>query len=328
LSTVSVIVTTYRRPRSLAACLEGLRGQVRRADELLVVVHEADDESARHVDALATSWPALRRVPVASPGFLAALNAGLAAATQEIVAFVDDDAVASPEWIARLEATFACDTRIAGAGGRDIVSTNGRIAGREGRGILGRYRGAPPVGRIQWFGRQIGNHHIGTGAPRDVDVLKGVNMAFRRSALSGRVFDQRLRGTGTQVHTELSLCLPLRRRGLRLVYDPAIVVHHYPAPRSHGHERAELARDAIFARTYNEALQVLDYLPAAGRAAFAAWRLGFGTADAPGLANLARLLVTGAPAPGLRFVTAQRALLAAWRTHRAGPHGPHRARVA
>jgi GT2 family glycosyltransferase len=311
-ATVSVVVTTYRRVDALRRCLEGIRAQTRPADEVIVVAHESDPESAAFVG----EWEAVRLVTVRPVGSVAAYNAGLAAARQEIVAFIDDDAVPTPEWLRGLVATFALDDEIAAVGGRDVVFANGRSPGLEDQGIFGKHRGAPRVGRIQWFGRQIGNHHIGIGEPRDVDVLKGVNMSFRRTAVVAHGFDPRLRGDGAQVHAELSICLPLRRAGRRLVYDPRIVVHHFPAPRPRGDHRIVFASAALRDAAHNEALQVLDHLSPLRRLAFAAWALAIGTREAPGLVNLMRTSATRTPDAGARFVAAQRGRMAAWQTWR------------
>jgi GT2 family glycosyltransferase len=309
---VSVVVTTYRRPASLVACLEGLRAQARRPDDVVVVVHESDPDSARRVEQCAHAWPALRSVSVKLRGGVAAYNRGLAAATGSIVAFVDDDAVPAADWLTRLVATYERDARIAGAGGRDLISEDGHIVDRDEAAFLARR--SPAVGRIQWFGRQIGNHHVGTGAARDVDVLKGVNMSFRRELVAGHGFDARLRGAGAQMHLELSICLPLRARGLRLVYDPAIVVHHHPAPRAAGEERADTRFEAIRDTSHNEALQILDHASTARRIAFAIWAVAVGTTYAPGLAILGRQLLTGLPGAWIRFVAAQAGRVAAWGT--------------
>ena len=265
--TASVVVTSYRRPAALLDCLAGLDAQDREPDEIVIVLHAADLVTAGTL----ADRPGLRIVTVGASGSVAALNAGLSAATGDVVAIVDDDAIPAPDWLERLLATFARDARIAGVGGRDIVHDAGRVLGREDQGVLGRFRGAPRVGRIQWFGRHVGNHHIGEGGARDVDVLKGANMAFRRQMVLAHGFDARLRGSGAQPHSELSVCLPLRRRGLRLVYDPAIVVHHHPAARPAGDDRHSLDGDAMFEWTYNEALQLLDHLSAPQRLAFATW---------------------------------------------------------
>ncbi|MDA0163877.1 glycosyltransferase [Solirubrobacter ginsenosidimutans] len=312
--TVTVVVTSYRRPHALENCLEGLRAQRHRPDELVVVLHASDEASAIAME----RWPEVRVVAVTESGSVAALNAGLKAATGTLVALVDDDAIPVPEWLERIKATFAQDPRIAAVGGRDVVHTSGKILGRDDQGFLGRFRGAPAVGRIQWSGRHIGNHHIGEGAARDVDVLKGANMAFRRDAVAAHGYDERLRGPGAQPHSELSICLPLRRRGLRLVYDPAIVVHHHPAPRPAGDSRVISDHDAVYDWTYNEALQLLDHLTPPRRAAFAAWGLLVGTKRAPGLVSLARHGLAGRRA-WTCFRAAQQARRDAWRTHRHTP---------
>jgi glycosyltransferase involved in cell wall biosynthesis len=312
-SNVSVIVTTYRRVERLDACLAGLRSQTWPAEEVVVVVHVSDYASADHVERLTADWPELRSVRVDRAGSVAALNRGLAAARASIVAFVDDDAVPAPDWLERIVCTFAQDERIAAVGGRDHVIVDGQVFGAESR------RPGPTVGRIQWFGRMIGNHHVGVGAARDVDVLKGANMSFRRAAAAEHAFDDRLRGGGAQVHSELSICLPLRRRHLRVIYDPQILVTHSPAPRPHGDRRHDRAPATVHAFAHNETLAVLDYFGPMRRLVYAAWGLAIGTSYCPGLVVLARDGVTGRRAAWPRFVAAQRGRAAAWKTHRAVP---------
>jgi GT2 family glycosyltransferase len=316
MESVTVVVPTYRRPESLGACLDGLREQSRAPDDVVVVVHESDDASAAYVRRRAAGWPGLRSVPVRRHGLVAALNSGLAAAAGTIVAFVDDDAVPVVDWIERLVATYERDARIAAVGGRDVVVTNGKVIEGDELAFLARYRGVPRVGRIQWFGRMIANHHIGVGAPRDVDVLKGANMSFRRQAVATLGFDERLRGRGVQMHSELSICLPLRRRGLRIMYDPRIIVLHYPAPRPHGDHRVGFDREAIVAATHNECLEVLEHFGAARRIVYAAWGLGIGTMGSPGLLTLGRALLKRDPDAWRRFAAAQAGRAAAWRTRR------------
>jgi GT2 family glycosyltransferase len=313
---ISVVITTYQRPQSLAACLDGIREQARPADEVLVVAHAEDQPSVEFVGRRAEEWPALRLATVDRDGSVAALNRGLAAARGEIVAIIDDDAVAHPDWLERMATGFDGDERIAAVGGRDVIVVDGQIIGARRRRLVGRRSRAPAVGRIQWFGRMIANHHLGAGGPRDVDVLKGVNMGVRRAAVIGHGYDERLRGKGAVVHTELSICLPLRRRRLRVVYDPAIVVNHYPAPRPHGDERVGARQETTFAAAHNEALAILDYFDPARRLVFVVWGLAVGTTDAPGLAVLARDCLERRSEPWRTFTAAQRGRLAALRTRR------------
>jgi hypothetical protein len=256
-------------------------------------------------------------VQVDRHGSVAAYNRGLGASRGSIVAFVDDDAVPSENWLEAVIRTFGRDERIAAVGGRDLMVAGGRVIEADGGRILAGLSGAHEVGRIQWFGRMIGNHHLGVGEARDVDVLKGVNMSFRREAVIGHGFDERLRGRGTQMHSELSICLPLRRRGLRLVYDPAIIVHHYPAPRGLGDRREDHGGgEVMLASAHNEALAILEHFGSLRRLMFMGWGFVCGATHAPGLAVLARDLAERRPAAWSRFSAAQRGRLAAWKTRR------------
>jgi cellulose synthase/poly-beta-1,6-N-acetylglucosamine synthase-like glycosyltransferase len=270
---VSVVAPTYRRIDRLAGCLEGLRSQSRTPEEALVVVQGFDEASASFVDGLARGWPELRCVRVAQPGVVLAINSALSVAAGAIVAFVDDDAIPTVDWLKRIVETFKRDDQIAAVGGRDVIYDGGKVLEPGRRRGMGALCGEPGVGRIQWFGRMLGNHHIGVGGARDVDVLKGANMSFRKEAVLGHGVDGRLRGEGAQEHWELSICLPLRRRGLRVVYDPSISALHYPAPRLLGHERAGFSSEGVASSTHNEALEILDYFGPARRPVFMIRRL-------------------------------------------------------
>lgn len=310
LPTVSVLVPTWRRPDALAVCLHALAAQTRAPFEVVVGARADDLDTTRLLDALAPAFPVpLRRITTAEPGVVAAMNAALAECKGAIVALTDDDAEPRPDWLERLAACFA-DPCIAGAGGRDWQPLE-----RDDR---------ETVGRVQWFGRTIGNHHLGAGPPRDVDVLKGVNCAFRAPLLKAAGFDGRLAGSGAQMFWELALCLPLRRAGWRLVYDPAIAVEHHVAPRHDPDQRhrgvfaAAPQADAV----HNETLVLLEHLQGAARIAFAVWALLVGTRLEPGLAQLARLALGGdAHAVPLWRATLDGRLRGwrRWRTDRARP---------
>ncbi len=151
----------------------------------------------------------LHTVTVSLPGVVAALNAGLAAAEGDIVSITDDDAAPHPDWLEKINAHFLSDSRIGGVGGRDWIHQGDKLLD-DSQQI---------VGKLQWFGRVIGNHHLGVGEPREVDVLKGVNMSFRQEAIGQLRFDERMRGTGAQVHFEMAFTLALKRAGWKLIYE-------------------------------------------------------------------------------------------------------------
>ena len=103
---VAVIVPTLRRPESLERALRSLMAQTGVADRLReIVVADNDPEgSARGlVEGLATESPVpvlWRHAPV--PGVATARNTGLAATAAPLIAFLDDDEAAAPDWLDQL----------------------------------------------------------------------------------------------------------------------------------------------------------------------------------------------------------------------------------
>jgi glycosyltransferase involved in cell wall biosynthesis len=296
---ISVVVPTYKRPESLRRCLDALVHQQTPAAEILVVVR-AEDLAGQAV--VRSYEQPVRLVLVERPGVIAAMNAGGYVSTGDVVALTDDDAAPHPDWLERIGATYETDTRIGAVGGRDWIYKQGVL--QDGT--------ASAVGTINLFGRVTGNHHLGVGPPRDVDILKGVNLSVRGELLRRVRFDERLIGVGTEHHWELSLCLTLRRLGLRVVYDPRIAVDHHPQPRVDDSRRfsSRELRDA----THNETLALLEYLPAWRRALFLAWAFAIGTGTAPGLAQLARAL-THRRLNWTRFLGAQSGMLLGLRSY-------------
>lgn len=268
---IGVLVPSYRRHRDLRRCLAGLRNQSRRADEV-VVVRRHDDVATRDVVAEFADL-GVREIVAWQPGLMHALTCGIVEMRSDFVAMTDDDAVPRPDWLALIEATFRQDSRVAGVGGRDAIAAEDVLQSG----------GRPVVGRLQWFGRFIGNHHLGIGPARDVDALKGVNHCYRLDLLHQTWLRLRLRGQGTQVHSELSIGLNLVRSGWRLIYDPAILVDHFPAVRHGEHARDAFCGAALSDEVHNETLALMHHLTPLRRVVFLAWALTCGTRAYPGI---------------------------------------------
>ncbi|AFZ16041.1 glycosyltransferase family 2 protein [Allocoleopsis franciscana] len=269
---ITVIVPTYRRTKDLAKCLEELQKQTRPADEVILVVRDTDTETWAFLEAFNLGSLPLRTETVSITGVVAAMNTGLEVAKGDIIAFTDDDAGPHPDWLERIETYFLADDRVGGVGGRDWVyhGTELEDGARE------------VVGQVQWFGRVIGNHHIGVGEPREVDVLKGVNMSFRRTAIAGLRFDPRMRGTGAQVHFEVAFTLALRRAGWTLIYDPKVAVDHFRGQRFDEDKRDTFNDLAVTNAVHNETLILLEHFSWIQRTVFLVWAMLVGTRDAPG----------------------------------------------
>lgn len=274
---MTVLVPTYRRPGDLCRCLEAFKTQQRPADQILVTVREDDTETDAFFQEYDAASLPLQIVRLTVPGVVAAMSAGLAEAKGDIIALTDDDTAPYPDWLERIEAHFAADSKIGGVGGRDWqpLERGDRLV----------------VGKVQWHGRVIGNHHLGAGPAREVDVLKGANCAYRAEPLKRIGFDTRLRGGGAQVHWELALGMAMRREGWKLIYDPAVALDHFIAPRFDADQnmRGTFNAGGIQNSAYNETLILLSLLPPLRRATFLMWSFLIGSRGEPGLMQTVRL---------------------------------------
>jgi glycosyltransferase involved in cell wall biosynthesis len=267
------------------------------------MIVRADDEESRLVLARyeAQSQP-MCVVAVRAEGVVAALNAGLEQVQADVVAFTDDDAAPRPDWLQRIEAQFVSDSSLGGLGGRDWIYQHGAL--EDGRENV--------VGKISWFGRAVGNHHLGMGTAREVDTLKGVNMSFRTVALEGVRFDSRLRGSGAQVGNELGVSLAVKKRGWKLIYDPQVAVDHFPSVRHDEDRRNTFSTLAVRNAAFNESLLLSEYLAFPRNLLFLLWAILVGTRTAPGVLQWLRLLGSEWRTATPRFIATAAGRVGGW----------------
>ncbi len=270
---VAVIVPSYRRPEALARCLRALSRQTVAPARVVVAVRHSDEGTRRCVERLRTGLANLEIADVSGPGVIRAIDAALGRCSEAVIAQTDDDAVPHRDWIERMLRHYAAD--VGGVGGRDLV-WDGTTQPGSNRG----WGAQREVGRIAWFGRVAGNHHLGPGLARQVHVLKGVNISLRRELW---VLDRELKGSGAQVAWELGMCLRARADGWRLIYDPAILVDHFPAERFDEDCRGRPTLRAQTDAEWNQCFVIARHAPArlAGQAAI--YQLAVGSHAAPGL---------------------------------------------
>jgi GT2 family glycosyltransferase len=262
-----VLIVSYRRPQLLQNCLRSLERQTQLPDEVIVVGADEDTATAAAVQqfALTSSFPCIwRSSPV--PSVVGQTNLGLELCNSDVVAFTNDDAEPFPDWLEQMEPYYEDET-IGGVGGRDFIHLNDKQI----------WKGqADRIGEVTWFGRVHGNHHLSYPEVVDVDLLKGVNMSFRRQLL--RPLDSRM-ARGGQWHWELDASFQVQRAGKRLIFDPNICVDHFPGPRP-----ATLDPDFVHMANYNLTLAFVKYFGPWRRLAFLLYTFLWGDFPEMGLA--------------------------------------------
>ncbi|MBM3270084.1 MAG: glycosyltransferase [Candidatus Sericytochromatia bacterium] len=209
----SVVVITRNRPAMLADCLDRLADQG--AAEILVV----DASDGAETRDLVTGRAGVRYLDFRGRvhQMPASRNLGIAHASGDVVAFLDDDSMAHPGWLAALVAVFA-DPAVGAAGGRAIDEHEPTLPD------------PTMVGRLLPDGTRIDNFNADPGRVLDVDRVRGCNMAFRRELLLGLGgFDRAY--SGSNVNEAGDMCLRIGRSGYKVRYEPRAVVDHLSAPR-------------------------------------------------------------------------------------------------
>ncbi len=298
---LTVVIPTYQRREALARCLEGLAAGKRLPEETLVVAHAQDPESGLLEELLAPFGEGIgtRLVWAERAGQIHQMNAGLAAATGDVVCFTDDDCVPRIEWLERLAAPYA-DPTVGGVGGRDVVHHEDRVSDGPGR----------RVGQVTWYGRVIGNHHL-CFPPGLIEVqhLKGANMSFRR-AVTPALDPRMVLGTGSGSLNDTELSLAVRARGYRLVYDPEALVNHYPAPRHGATHRDPNHPEQVYLDAHNWAYCVMKHSSAARRAAFLVYAYTLGCGNRLGMVKYLCALPRGPRQATRQWLTTCRGLRA------------------
>lgn len=223
---ITVVVCTRDRPADLRRCLTSLQRQ--RYPELRILVVDnapTDDGTERVVDSFAEAAVSVQRIVERRPGLSRARNAAVAAAPGEILAWLDDDEVADPYWLAEVARALAEHPDA------DVVS--GVIVPAE-------LETEPQL----WF-EEFGGHSKGRGFTPDVfspatayrqsplyplpAFGTGANMVFRPGVIEGfGRFDPALgAGTPAMGSEDTHAFMKVLYGGGKVAYQPTALVRHY-----------------------------------------------------------------------------------------------------
>jgi glycosyltransferase involved in cell wall biosynthesis/GT2 family glycosyltransferase len=216
--TISVVICAFTRDRFevMSEAIESLRAQTLPPHQVVLVI----DHAPELLEEVRGLWPDLTIVANREKqGLSGARNTGVAEASGEVVAFLDDDAIAAADWLEHLAAAYA-DPNVLGAGGTVRP-----------RWVEGKPDWFPP--EFDWV---VGCTH--SGMPRElapVRNLVGANMSFRRQPLvEVGGFSHDLGRVGTLPvgceETDLSIRVHQRWPEAEILYDPAAAVEHVVPP--------------------------------------------------------------------------------------------------
>jgi GT2 family glycosyltransferase len=215
-----VAICTRERPTELHRCIESVLACTEAPTEIIVI------DNAPETDAtfdLVSGYPQVRYHREPRPGLSAARNAAMTIATGDLVAFVDDDAVVAPNWIANLPTYFG-DPKVMVVTGLILpaeLETRAQIIFENLKYFHQGYR-------ARYFDSSFFSALKSEGVPAWC-LGAGANMTIRREAFSkGFIFDTRL-GPGVfgGCGEDSAYWYNLLAHGWTCVYDPSVMVYHY-----------------------------------------------------------------------------------------------------
>jgi glycosyltransferase involved in cell wall biosynthesis len=211
---VSVVIPTYDRMDVLPEVLDAVEDQRGAPPFEVVVVDDGSGEETRELLAARRFAVPARVLIQENRGPAVARNAGVRAAAGRRVAFLGDDTVPTPGWLAAHAAAHE-----ARGGGPELA-------------VIGytrwhpRVRTSPFLTYINEYGLQFGYRLIED--PEDVpfNFFYTSNLSLDRERLLEEPFDERFPYAAWE---DIELSYRLSKRGQRLVYEPrAVVLHDHP----------------------------------------------------------------------------------------------------
>lgn len=220
--TITVCLVTHDRPHYVRTCLDSLRLQTagRETFDIIVVDSCGTPETGAALREMVALLPNARLLRLDQPGASAARNLGAEHSTSDFLAFLDDDAIAMPDWIEQIRSVIAEHQPWPGViGGRVLPLWEEPLPGwwpRSLRGVLS---------IIEWQG--AGEYRTPALPPKLEPY--GVNMVVQRCPLleMGGFSDGLGRFGGLLLSDEdVQVGWMLQDRGYSAWYDSRITVMH------------------------------------------------------------------------------------------------------
>lgn len=212
-ATTSVIIPTYNGVGYLPDCLDSLKAQTLKPDEVILVDDDSTDATATLIK---KSYPEIRYLRLESnQGFASAVNAGIRESKGTYIALLNNDTCARPEWLNELKRTLDdelavgfCSSKMLFANRPDVINSIG--IGFSPAGL------AVDIG----YGQKDGGRF---SRPRPVFGACAGAAMYRRSLFDDiGLFDEDL----FMWYEDADLSFRAQLAGYSCVYVPTAVIYH------------------------------------------------------------------------------------------------------
>lgn len=216
---ISIIVCTYNRSELLLGCLHSLVEQTLDTEdyEVIIVNNNSTDNTVETVGHFAKTYNHIhiRIVTELNQGLSFARNRGWQEASGEYVAYIDDDALAPPDWVYQIQSFIDRQPNVSAFGGP--------------------YTSYSLVAVPDWFPPGYGCHSLGEDERPIVvgrEWISGTNMIFKKKLFFDfGGFDENLGMSGSNVSygEETNFLIKLSKNSIPVYYVPKINVRHLVA---------------------------------------------------------------------------------------------------
>jgi len=198
---VSIVIPHLNQPEFLARCLAALAPQVEAMQDVEAIVVDNGSRVLPKEVCGRFDWVRMIQEPIPGPG--PARNRGIAAAKAQLLAFIDADCVAHPDWLASLVREFEANsaTQIVGGDVRIGLADPARSSALEAYESVFAYRQEEYIEKMGFSG---------TG-----------NLAMRRAA-----YEAVGPFAGIEVAEDRDWGRRANAKGLRIKYLPSMIAYH------------------------------------------------------------------------------------------------------
>ena len=216
----SIIICTFNRLKLLKLCIESILTLKTSPSqfEIVIIDNNSKDGTEDFCKGLSQTYGGYKwkYIKETQQGIAFARTRGAKEAAGNVIAYIDDDCLAEPDWLNEIINFYDKNS--------EVMSTGGRI--------IPKY--LVPV--ADWFGKYfwglVGNYDLGKNVfqMKGVRYPSGANMHFRKTAFEKYgYFDGNLGRSGKSLMAgeEKAMYLKLINANEKVYYLPQVIVHHH-----------------------------------------------------------------------------------------------------